>query len=175
MTDKENKNNNLADDILTPKQELFCIHYVKNDQLRGNWTLAYNEAYDLWLYEKDKTREDDDKWNPKVWTSEYDKTSQTCAVNASKLLRRTKIQSRNRELLNEMLSHHVIDARLSEIILKGTFSDSLNAIKEYNKLHSRIIEKNEVKVTSDNPIWDKLKELWYYSKKKKSTISKKTK
>jgi len=28
---------------------------------------------------------------------------------------------------------------------------------------------------SDNPIWDKLKELWYYSKKKKSNTLKKTK
>jgi len=132
---------------LTPKQKLFCFHYVKNDELRFNWTLAYDEAYEIWLSEKSIVRAKDIMWDEIPWSSEYDKAYNLCSVNASKLLRLTKIQNENEKLLNQMLNNKKVDSRLAEILFTWKHSDSLNAIEKYNKLKSRITDKIELKWT----------------------------
>ena len=131
--------------ILSIKQELFCNYYVKNSTLRWNATLAYNEAYEMYLESKNKEREKDDEWNPIPGTSEYDKVYNTCSASASRLLKNVKIQERIQQLYNELLTDAVIDARLAEIILTWKHADSMNWIKEYNKMWQRITEKLEVK------------------------------
>ncbi len=128
---------------LTVKQKIFCSHYIKNDELRWNATLSYNEAFGFKLSEKNRTRDLDKDLKEIWWTSEYDKAYNNCASQASVLLRSLKIQEENRKLLNEMLSHYIVDSKLSKIILNWDNWDSLGGIKEYNRIKWRIVDKTE--------------------------------
>lgn len=130
---------------LNLQQEAFCRFYTQNRELFGNATLAYAEAYNYRLDELSREDEIDEKGNKKPNTSEYDRAYNTCSVNGSRLLRISKIDERIRDLLNEMLLDKVIDAELVSIILKGEKdSDRVAAIREYNKLKQRIIEKTDL-------------------------------
>ncbi len=133
---------------LVPKQELFCRYYTQNNELFGNGTLAYAEAYEFNLDELSKEKpvtETDDKGKPIEWgDSEFTLAYNTCSVNASKLLRSTKIQDRMTVLLNEYMKNEVVDAELVKVIIGGKDSDKVAAIKEYNKLRQRIIDKTDI-------------------------------
>lgn len=133
---------------LTPQQDLFCRYYTQNTELFGNGTLAYGEAYDYNLDELSKEKpvlETDEQGVPtKFGDSEYQLACNVCAVQASKLLRLPKIQNRVRVLLNEFLRDDVVDAQLARIIMEGDDNDRIAAIKEYNKLRQRIIDKQDI-------------------------------
>lgn len=154
-------------DELTLKQELFCRNYTQNYEFMGNATLAYGEAYgfDLDTLSKDdailefidgSTMLDSDYkvlWhndekkkmqNRIKEKSTYDKSYNTCSVNASKLLRNPKIQQRIIKLSNEFLNDEVIDKRLKEIAVSGEDKDSINAIKVYNDIKGRIIKRTDL-------------------------------
>ena len=154
-------------DELTLRQELFCRNYTQNYEFMGNATLAYGEAYGFELdtlskddaviefidgttmskldYEalwyNDEKRKVPNRVKEK---STYDKAYNTCSVNASKLLRNTKIQQRIIDLSNEFLSDKVIDKRIKEIALDGKDSDAINAIKVYNDIKGRIIKRTDL-------------------------------
>lgn len=155
------------EDILTPKQERFCLNYTQNIEFYGNATSSYADAYEIDLYNLPK---DDSIWLLKDGTevskreldiiesqseartkgariikdSTYQKAYDYCSKAGSRLRRNGKIQKRCRDLLNELMLDDVIDARLIDIILKGANSDSISAIKEYNKLKQRITDKQEI-------------------------------
>lgn len=135
---------------LTPQQELFCQYYVNNDTLFSNATLAYAEAYDYKLSElsKDKpvTGTNQVTGHPIHGQSPYTKAYNVCAVSASQLLKKPYINARVVELLNQLLRDDVVDAELMRTIKQEKKLDAkINAIKEYNKLKGRIIEKRETK------------------------------
>lgn len=156
--------NKTEEDFLSPEQEKFCRNYTQNSILFSNATLAYADAYgfDLdsqakddaqyenqngeiyaeWeLNDESKFKKDEKKRCKKIQESSYQRMYDNVSTYGSKLMKRTYIQKRCRELLNEMMSDDVIDARLIEIILKGSAGDSVRAIQEYNKLKQRIITK----------------------------------
>ena len=152
---------NIIGDVLSPKQERFCVLYTQNYELFGNATLSYAEAYgyDLESMDRDdaiyklntgeevdqKTYDDLPSEKTKraecIKESTYKRYYDLCSSYGSRLRRNDKIQTRCRELLNAFMIDNVIDARLTEIILKGKDQDSINAIKEYNKLKQRITER----------------------------------
>ena len=89
--------------------------------------------------------EPDENWEREVIEdSEYNKMCNICAAASSRLLRNCKIQERNIEIMNGMLRNEVIDARMYRIIQKWKDVDSIAAIKEYNKLKQRIVEKQQL-------------------------------
>lgn len=141
---EENKENPISVD-LTPKQELFCRYYTQNTALFGNATLAYAEAYDYSLDELSQERpvlETDEEGNAiKYGVSDYDKAYNVCSVQGSKTLRIPKIQERLVKLLNEYMKDEVVDAQLMKVIISGEDKDKVAAIKEYNKLRQRIVDK----------------------------------
>ncbi len=136
-------------DVLTAKQEAFCRYYTQVMATFGNATLSYAEAYG---YDLDNARKDDyvvekdEKTgeNRVVEPSTYTKFENICASSGSRLLRNVKVDKRVRDLLVEMMDDKVIDARLIEIIMNGKDQDAINAIKEFNKLRQRIIEKKDI-------------------------------
>lgn len=134
---------------LNPKQELFCHLYAENDQLFGNGTLAYAEAYD---YDLDSLSRDDaekDEEGVIIRDSSYDRAYNTCSVNSHKLLRNAKIQERVRKLLNELMRDDVVDSELVKIIRQNyKLEAKISAIKEYNKLRNRIRDNIDVTLTS---------------------------
>lgn len=136
-------------EVLNPKQELFCQFYVMNDELFGNATLSYAEAYDYKLDTLSKERpilSTDDLGNPKEYgESEYDLAYNVCAVTSSRSLRSAKVQLRVRELLNELLKDDVVDSELAKVIRQNHKLESkMAAIREYNKLKGRIIDKTDL-------------------------------
>ena len=117
---------------LNQEQESFCQMYISSDkELFGNGVQSYIEVYD-----------------PDTSKPNWYKTA--CA-RASKLLSSVKVINRINELLEEWwLNDQNVDKQLSFLITQ--FDDKANklwAIKEYNKLKARIIEKTPVSLTYD--------------------------
>lgn len=113
----------MADTKLNPKQEKFCVLYASDQEFFGNGVQAYIEAYDPDLNDKN-----------------YYKTA--CAA-ASRLLTNVKVLNKINQLLEEQgLNDAFIDKQLKFLITQhADFSTKLGAIKEYNKLKSRITDK----------------------------------
>jgi hypothetical protein len=135
----------MADDKpLKPQHELFCQLYVKNEELFGNGTLSYAEAYNYKL-ETLSHEETRDEGGELIEQSEYTKAYNVCSVQAHALLRMPKIQDRITILLNEMLKDHIVDAQLAKVILQDEkLEPKISAIREYNKIRQRITEKVDV-------------------------------
>jgi hypothetical protein len=149
MQEQEPKvDENIIGETLTPKQEAFCQFYTQVSETFGNGTLSYASAYDYDLDSLSNEREiveEDEEGEPiKFGPSERSVAEQVCASSASRMLRNVKIDKRIRTLLNEMLTNEVVDARLIEIIMSGKPSDSVQAIREFNKLKQRIVEKKDI-------------------------------
>ena len=118
---------------INPKNELFCQYYAKDELCFGNATLSYAEAYGYF----DKIAEH----------KNTDLVYNQCSVSGKKLLRIAKIKARVTELLNEWLKDDIVDAELAKVIRQDyDLSVKVSAIKEYNKLKSRIVEKHELSV-----------------------------
>lgn len=136
----------MDNDNLNPQQEAFCQYYTQIRDTFGNATRAYAEAYG---YDLDGAPDDDaiyetvDGKEKCVQESTYTRMEAVCASAGSRLLRNVKIDRRVKELL-AAIPNETIDARLNEIIIKGRDTDSINAIKELNKLRQRITEKVDV-------------------------------
>lgn len=139
---------------LNPQRELFCRYYTQNEELFGNATLSYAEAYDYKLdelsrkaiYEEifdDETG--DTSQGELIEDSEYDKAYHVCSVESSKFLRNPEIQARITELLNELLKDEVVDSQLAKLIIQDKEpAAKIAAIREYNKIRQRIVERTDI-------------------------------
>ena len=116
---------------LTEKQILFCKYFVSKDFF-GSGVESYAEAYNI------------DLSTPKGYN--------TAKVNASKLLTNTNILSRiNEELSDSGLNDNFVDKQLLFAITQNAdISSKVKAISEYNKLKSRITNKQEIVATLTN-------------------------
>lgn len=132
---------------LTVQQELFCHFYTINDDLRGNATHAYAEAYNFNLEDlpdDDAIYEEFDEHTGKgvgkiLEPSTRTKAISVCAANSSKLLRNPKIQDRKIEMLNSLLRDDYVDSKMAHWIQSDREpATSIAAIREYNKLKKRI-------------------------------------
>jgi len=130
---------------LKPKEELFCRYYTQNDELFGNATLSYAEAFG---YKLDELADNDAKYDDngkKVEDTTRKKAYDVCSSLGHRLLRKVKIQERNTELLNEILKDDVVDSQLSKVILQDRKLDSkVAAIREYNKLKNRVSDAPQI-------------------------------
>ena len=129
---------------LNAQRDLFCRLYSQNSELFGNGTLCYAEAYGFDLDSLPKGcpnenhgEEDEGDCSP----SEYDLGYHTCSVNGSRLLRNADVQDRVTALLNEMLKDNVVDAQLAKLVMTADGPTRIAAIREYNKVRQRIVEK----------------------------------
>lgn len=115
-------------DELNPKQELFCQLYATDREFFGNGVQAYIEAYD-----------------PDTSVKNWYKSA---CVSASKLLSNAKVYNRINELLDEAgLNDSFVDKQLLFIISQhDDKSSKVAAIREYNKLKSRITDRLDVRV-----------------------------
>lgn len=105
------------------KQELFCQYYATDREFFGNGVASYIESYDP------------DTSRPNWYKS-------ACS-SASQLLSNIKVCKRINELLTaEGLCDEFVDKQLLMVITQHDDKGAkVAAIKEYNKLKSRIIEK----------------------------------
>jgi hypothetical protein len=145
--EKENKSAG-EEEKLNAKRELFCRYYTQNSELFGNATHAYAEAFDYRLdtlsREAVSSNPDEDGGTERIDDSEYDKACHVCAVEASRLLRKPEIQARITVLLNELLKDEIVDSQLAKLITQDADNTAkIAAVREYNKLRGRIIDKTQ--------------------------------
>lgn len=114
---------------LNPKQEQFCILYATDREFFGNGVQTYIEVYE-----------------PDQHKPNWYKTA--CAV-ASEILSNPKVIARINELLEMSgLNEAFVDKQLHFLITQhADFTSKLGAIREFNKLKSRITDKHDL--TSD--------------------------
>lgn len=110
---------------MTPQQELFCNLYASKEFFCSG-VQAYMEAYGM-----DKSKK-----------SSYN----AARVNASKLLMKTNILRRIDSLIEDSgLNDSFVDKQLKKMVTQDAdFNAKMAAIKEYNKLKSRITQKLDV-------------------------------
>lgn len=120
---------------MSPRELLFCRYYLfgcSNDKQDvyftiGNATRSYAMAYGKYL---------------KI---EEEKVYNQCGFNASMLLKKDKITTHLTKLLNDNgMNDLIIDSRLMQIAVNASPKTAVEAIKEYNKLKMRILEKVDV-------------------------------
>lgn len=123
---------------LNPKQEEFCRLYATEVEFFGNGVQAYIESY-----------------KPNTTKPNWYKTA--CA-SASQLLSNIKVCERINQLLEENgLNDQNVDKQLLFLINQhADFKSKVSAIKEYNKLKTRITDKLDLtsKGESINPYAD---------------------
>lgn len=112
---------------LNPKQEMFCRLYATDEESFGNATSCYLKAYGL-----DRQKVEDYK---------------NAMSSASDLLRNPKILKRIDDLLEDYgLNDSFVDKQLFFVIRQNyELSAKIAAIREYNKLKQRIIDRSETK------------------------------
>jgi hypothetical protein len=126
---------------LTKKQELFCKLFATNREYFGNGTQAYAKAYNIELSQRGKMG--------------------IAKASASRLLTYDYISDYINKLIDiGGLNDKRVDKELLFLIEQNAnFNVKLGAIKEYNSLRKRIIQREEIKVKSEWNISDYLKEL----------------
>jgi hypothetical protein len=139
----------MADGPLNPQRELFCRYYTQNEDLFGNATHSYAEAYDYKLdtlsHEAIYDLPEGNKDRKKIQDSEYERAIHVCAVEGSRLLRSPEVQSRITALLNEILRDEVVDSQLAKLIMQDSEpAAKIAAIREYNKIRQRIVDKTDI-------------------------------
>jgi len=114
---------------LNPKQEKFCQLYATEAEFFGNGVQAYIEAYEP-------------SQSSRNWYA-------SAQASASRLLSKVIICERINQLLEEAgLNDQNVDKQLLFLINQhADFKSKTAAIREYNKLKSRIKDKTEIEVT----------------------------
>lgn len=109
---------------LNAKRELFCELFASDREFFGNGTESYAEAYGY------------DLSNPAKYAA--------AAAGASRLLKNAKVLLRINEILEvKGLNDEFVDKQLAFVIVQNAdFGSKIAAIREYNKLKGRIIEKS---------------------------------
>ncbi len=126
---------------LTKKQELFCRFYATDIEFFGNGTQAYAKAYNIDLSQKGKKA--------------------IAKASASRLLTYDYIL----DYINKMLdlgglNDESVDKELHFLIKQcSNLNVKLGAIKEYNSLRKRIIQREEIHVKPEVNLTTVLKEL----------------
>ena len=116
---------------LLPRQQLFCELYAGDREFFGNGVQSYIEAY-----EPDQSK--------KNWYN-------SAAASASRLLRNVKVITKINNLLEiGGLNDVAVDKQLSFLIAQhADFGSKVQAIREYNKLKQRIIDKTDITTGGD--------------------------
>lgn len=125
---KKNKNG------LNPQQEEFCRLYASDAEFFGNGAQSYIEVY--------KPDQSSKNWY------------KTACARASQLLANVKVCERINQLLEEGgLNDQFVDKQLTFLVTQhADFKSKLGAIREYNKLKKRVVERMEHSGKDGDPI-----------------------
>lgn len=136
----------MSEERIKPLQELFCRYYTQNSHTFNNATESYAAAYDIELDGLSTQNKKDEKTGKEIPNSSpYYQKYMSCAVSASRLLKKDKINRRCDELLHELATDVVVDGELAWVIRQRKKLDSkVAAIREFNKLKGRIVEKQDL-------------------------------
>jgi len=127
MLDKKEK----KEDDLMLRQEKFCQLYATDVEFFGNGVETYLEVYDI------------DRNKPNWY--------KTACSAASRLLSNVKVIDRISEILEEQgLNDAFVDKQLKFLLTQyADFGAKLGAIREYNKLKQRIVDRTDITSQGD--------------------------
>lgn len=129
--------NALLTSTLSPSEEMFCYEFFYN--FPSNGRAAYLKAF------------------PCPVDMEVGDFNQMAPILVGKLLRRPDIQARLREFLTATgYTAERIDQKLLEHMESNNWKQSLEAIKEMNKVLNRITNKSQVTVVNANDLLDRI-------------------
>ena len=129
-------------DHLNPRQMLFVEFYMTGDRgIRYNATESYLQAYS--------------GENATFKNKQLKRNSARVAGGGLLSLNSIKIYQRY-ITRNTGFNHESVDNKLKDLIFESHGRDSVIAIREYNKLNSRIINKSEHVVVDANRLLDQL-------------------
>lgn len=113
-------------DTLNPKQKEFCRLYATDREFFGNGVESYCEAYGL------------NFTDPK----EY----KVAATSAYRLLKKPEIIAEiNKQIVETGFNESSVDKELSFLVTQhADLGTKLGAIKEFNKLKQRIVERQDI-------------------------------
>jgi len=146
----EEKKEEKIESLLNPNQEYFCRLYASSEEFFGNGVKSYTTAYNL---------------TPEQYT--------TAKTNASVLLSNPIILKRVNALMDIKINNETVDKELGFVVLqKVDFGAKVAAIREWNKLKSRITDKIENTVKVENTLSDiQITELLKRRKEVKEEVS----
>jgi hypothetical protein len=133
----ENQNEN----VLNERQEKFCQLYATDREFFGNGVETYLEVYDI------------DKSKPNWY--------KTACAAASRLLSSVKVIERIQSILElNGLNDAYADKQLHFLLSQfSSFDAKMSAIREYNKLKQRIVDKSEHTIKLPQNIIDLIKNV----------------
>jgi phage terminase small subunit len=121
----------MAEKKLNPKQELFCKIFASEQEFFGNGVQSYAKAYGTDLTTKGGYA--------------------TAKVNSHKLLTNANILAFIDKIMDIYVNDQVVDKELAFVVLqKSDFGAKVAAIREYNKLKQRIIDKSETTIKDES-------------------------
>ncbi len=149
--------------VIKPEQEAFLRYYIQNAATRSNiyrsYALAIGEDLDKLKKEREKV--------PKIYngkpvirdgeivmidskeTSPYEKRRSVCAALGNRWLTYPKVNARRMQITSELLKDSVVDNEMMKIIIQDNDLNAKNtAMREYNKLAQRIVERKDVRTQS---------------------------
>jgi len=125
---------------LKPAEKLFCQLYAGSSDYFNNATRAYGIAYEKVLPPIGKPKTD--------WTKTEALVYNLASVEGHNLLIKPSIRQECEKVLKSDFKNEMADKELNWTIKqREDLSAKMTAIKEYNKLKQRIIEKTDI--TSD--------------------------
>lgn len=155
MAKKPKEKTGKKGDKLTMAQSLFCYFYTGLHF--NNATRAYAAAYKIDLSEYDRISEMDPKKDETKIKQLRDRYH-VAHVAGIENLQKPAIQKRIKEmLLKRFGDFEEVDARLSEIIFGADPTTSVAAIREFNKLKARIVDKKDINLKGNFSLTDLLK------------------
>ena len=123
-------------DKLNLRQEMFCRLYTGGGEFFGKQVWSYIIAYKINIPIVDY----------KLLTPEQKVKYDIASVNASVLIRNHKIKNRCDKLLDNLLKNEIVDRELVKVVMQSNdLSAKVQAIREYNKLKSRVTENINIK------------------------------
>lgn len=130
----------LGEPLKDVMNEMFCQYYAGAGKTFGNEVWSYVLANDVKI--------------PITEFSKLDKKEKkqykVAATQAWKLLKKGEIKQRCNEILDSHIKHEIVDRETVRVILQNReLGPKVAAIREYNDVNQRIIEKHEYTILDE--------------------------
>lgn len=142
--------------ILSSEHESFLRFYVQGQETRNKvyLSVAMAKGVDLDTLSRENemhevTRKRQVFTEEKPSSSEYDKKVRVLATMGNRWLRTPKGNARRMQLTSELLKDNIVDNEMTKVITQDKDLNAKNtAIREYNKLKQRIVDRKDIRTQS---------------------------
>lgn len=142
--------------VVSTENENFLRFYIHGQDTRNNITLSVAMAKNVDLETLSRVNDMEEVTvngkivkREKLNTSEYDRKCQVFAVTGHRWLRSPRGNARRMQLTSELLKDHIVDNEMAKVIIQDKDLTAKNtAMREYNKLKQRIVDRKDIRTQS---------------------------